>query len=87
MRAKETLGIEPKQLEQLTNRLDALIRMTVLGLPDTVTEDTKVKILSDMGFQSNEIAPMVGSTANAVRIRLHRLRKSMEERNSVPSPD
>lgn len=87
MTDKDTLLIEPKQLKQLTNRLDALIRMTVLGLPDTVTDDTKVKILSDMGFQPNEIAPMVGSTANAVRVRLHRLRKSMKEENSVPSSD
>lgn len=87
MTDKDVFAIEPKQLTQLTDRLDALIRMTVLGLPDTITEDTKVKILSEMGFQPNEIAPMVGSTANAVRIRLHRLRKSMKEQNSVPSSD
>jgi hypothetical protein len=49
--------------------------MTILGLPSTVSEDTKVSVLAEMGFQPNEIASMTGSSANAVRVRLYKLRK------------
>lgn len=75
--------LEQEQLKAITSRLDALIRLTVLGLPETVSEDTMVSVLSQMGFQPNEIATMIGSTANAVRIRLHRIRKKTKGNQKV----
>jgi DNA-directed RNA polymerase specialized sigma24 family protein len=74
-KATNTVSFDEDQLKSITSRIDALIRITVLGLPETVSDDDKVSVLSQMGFEPHEIASMTGLTANAVRIRLHRLRK------------
>lgn len=75
----QAVSLDPKQLKSITDRLDAMIRMVILSLPKDVSDDTKVSVLSQMGFQPNEIAPLRGSTPNAVRIRLYKLRKKAKE--------
>lgn len=67
--------LDSKQLKSITDRLDAIIRMISLSLPDNVSKDTKVDVLSKSGFQPSEIALILGMTPNAVRIKLFNIRK------------
>lgn len=75
----EELSLNPKQLKSITDRLDALIRLTALSLPDTVSEDSKVEALFQSGLTATEIGPMLGMTPLAVRLRLFRMRKKRKE--------
>ena len=80
----ETISIDAKQLKSINSRLDAIIRMVSLSLPDSVSEDRKVEVLSQLGFQPAEIGPMVGMTPNAVSIRLSRMKKKESNASNKP---
>ena len=58
-----------KQLEKLTRLLALLV---VKG----ESQGEKIKVLAGAGFTNTEIAQLLGLTANAVNVALHRLRKN-----------
>ena len=63
------------QLAQISKKLDVLIRLGAINAVKGLKEKRQVEILSDAGFAPRDIAGIVGTTPNAVRIRLHRMRK------------
>ncbi len=68
------------QYQELSNKLDVLTRLTALSLvTDRESPDQSI-LLSRAGFQPKQIAELVGTTANAVRIALSRYRKKKARR-------
>ncbi|MFZ3077369.1 MAG: hypothetical protein WA139_02850 [Candidatus Aenigmatarchaeota archaeon] len=68
--------MEDKQLKEITERLDKLIRLVAVS--DTVGRTTleRIIILSKCGFRPAEIAEIVGTTSNVVNVRLSEMRKN-----------
>lgn len=61
-------------LQEISQKLDVVIAfLAARGLENNTA--ALVKKLADMGFGPKIIAPVVGTTENAIAIRLSRLRK------------
>lgn len=64
--------IEPPQ------QLDKLTRLLALLLVKGESQGEKMKVLAAAGFTNTEIAQLLGLTANAVNVALHRSRKNKQ---------
>lgn len=68
--------MEDKQLKEITERLDKLIRLVALSNTSGRTTTERIVVLSKCGFRPTEIAEIVGTTANVVNVRLSEMRKA-----------
>ena len=57
-----------------TQQLDRLTRLLALLVIKGESQSEKIQLLSGAGFANTEIAQLLGVTANAVNVTLHRLR-------------
>ena len=73
--APTPVAIDNKQLKELTNRLDAVVRLLALNLPADMKQETKVRLLSDSGLQPKDIAKILDTTPNAVSVALSKMRR------------
>jgi DNA-directed RNA polymerase specialized sigma24 family protein len=55
-------------------QLDRLTRLLALLVVKGESQAEKIQLLSGAGFANTEIADLLGFTANAVNVALHRLR-------------
>jgi DNA-directed RNA polymerase specialized sigma24 family protein len=55
-------------------QVEKIIRLLALLAIKGESQAEKIKILSGAGFSNTEIAALLGLTANAVNVALHRLR-------------
>ena len=62
-------------VEQLLGKLDAIIRLLVIDMTQGKDQTEQIRLLSQAGFQPKNIAEMLGTTGNNVRVRLSSLRK------------
>jgi DNA-directed RNA polymerase specialized sigma24 family protein len=64
--------------KQLIKALERISRVLALDYASqaNVEPSEKAKILSQCGFSNVEVAGLLGMTANAVNVALHRARKS-----------
>jgi len=69
-----------KQLEVLTERLDRLIRLVATGLVRDKTQREQIWLLSKAGLPPREIAEIIGTSANTVRVELAAIRKAKKRR-------
>jgi hypothetical protein len=76
--------MDKQQFEQLSNKLDTIIRLLALNVVEGKELKYQVSILSSFGFQPKQIADMLGRTPNHIRVILHGLRK---ERSELQSED
>jgi DNA-directed RNA polymerase specialized sigma24 family protein len=66
---QEPANIEPtEQLERLTN-------LVALLLVKGESQSEKIRTLAAVGYSAPEIAHLLGTTANAVNVALHRIRQ------------
>lgn len=73
--APTPVAIDSRQMKELTGRLDAVVRLLALNLPTDLKQETKVRLLSDSGFQPKDIAKILGTSPNAVSVALSKMRK------------
>lgn len=72
-----------KQFEELTRKLDMLIKLTAYNsLKDVKTKTQKIGILHGLGFGAKEIALIVGTTEGSVETIKKRLRKRAKRRKT-----
>lgn len=65
-----------KQFEQLTQKLDTLIRLVAGSLlKDTKSKTEKVGILDELGIATKEIASLIVTTEESVETMKKRVRK------------
>ena len=63
-------------LQQISSKLDTLIRLTALNLvKDTKIQRNQIALLSEAGFQPKQIAEIIGSNSNVVSVTLNSLKK------------
>ncbi len=72
----QTVSIDSSQLKELTDRMDAIIKILARTLPKDLTQAGKIELLSDAGFPPKEIAAMLGTTANTVSVTLSKKRRA-----------
>ncbi len=65
-----------EQFKHIVAKLDSLIRLAALNLVADKKQEEKIQLLNAAGFQPRDIAQIIGTTPNTVRVRLSNLRKS-----------
>jgi DNA-directed RNA polymerase specialized sigma24 family protein len=58
----------------LLQKVDLLIRLTAVSAVDGKPQREQIALLSRAGFQPRDIAELLGTTANSVRVELSRQR-------------
>jgi DNA-binding CsgD family transcriptional regulator len=69
-----------KEEEILIQKLDTLIKLTTLGLIEKKSQTEQIILLSKVGFAPKEIADLIGTTPNTVRVGLTHIRKTNKKR-------
>jgi len=64
-----------QQFEELSRKLDLLIKLTAVNLVKDKKSEEQIKFLSDQGFRPKEIADTLATTQNVVNIRLSEMCK------------
>jgi len=70
--------MEQEQFEQILNRLDTLIRLTVISAFQDKSKLDVIRILSDLGFANKEIASILGTSSNYVAVVRSNLKKHLK---------
>lgn len=60
---------------QPTEQLERLTNLVALLLVKGESQSEKIRTLAAVGYSGPEIAHLLGTTANAVNVALHRIRK------------
>ena len=71
-----------KETSEIIDRLDKLIRLVAVGILAGKSQNEQIDLLSKSGFQPREIADLLGTTANTVRVALSTLRKKTRKKKS-----
>ena len=61
--------------DDVCSRLDRLIRLLAVAVSEGKTNRQQIELLSRAGFQPSEIALLIGTTPNTVRVEMSNLRK------------
>jgi len=64
---------------KILEKLDLLVKLTTLSIVKDKDFKEQVKLLSSVGFKPKEIADLLGTTPNSVRVTLSRIRKSADK--------
>jgi len=65
-----------KQFNTLINKLDMIVRLlTITIVKDAKSQKQKILMLSSHGFRPSEIADLLGTTANTVRVTLSKAKE------------
>jgi len=71
------------QFKELKDKLDVIIRLLALNLvKDAKTQKDKIIALSSFGFRPSQIAEILGTTSNTVRVALSKARKEKRKGSS-----
>ncbi len=77
------LDVISRKLDTIVKRLDAVIRLGVIGMTQGRSQTEKIWLFSVAGLRPKEIAELVGTTPNTVRVVLFNLRKSRSARQRI----
>jgi len=70
-----------KSLEVIEAKLDLLIRLTALGLVAEKKQVEQIELLSSAGFQPKDVADILGTSSNTVRVRLSNMRSQRRKKS------
>lgn len=74
------------KLDKILHRLDSVIRVGVVGMTQGKSQTDQIWLFSVAGLQPKEIADLLGTTANTVRVILSNLRKSKRSKRRNGGP-
>jgi DNA-binding NarL/FixJ family response regulator len=77
--------VDEKTVLTLVAKLDAIIKLMVLGMTEGKPQVEKIALLSSVGFPPKQIAQVLGTTPNTVRVVLSALRKKASLRRKAPT--
>ncbi|MGH9425520.1 MAG: hypothetical protein ACRD2L_04335 [Terriglobia bacterium] len=69
--------------EMVVRRLDSVVRLLALLLIQGKKRVEAIAVLSAAGFQPKDIATLLGTTGNSVRVALSNLRKNKANRSAT----
>jgi hypothetical protein len=65
-----------EKLDILVDKVERLMKLIAVAVATGKTQGEQVDVLSRAGFQPKEIAGLVGSTPNSIRVALSTMRKA-----------
>lgn len=65
---------EKASLKEIINRLDKVIRLLAISITLDKKQNEQIEFLSNSGFKPKEIADILGTTGNTVRVALSHIR-------------
>ncbi|MCK6428479.1 MAG: hypothetical protein L6Q72_05270 [Burkholderiaceae bacterium] len=71
---KARASVPDVEAEKLASQLNRVTRLLALLVVKGEPQAEKIQMLSGAGFANTEIAELLGLTANAVNVALHRIR-------------
>ena len=69
-------------LQPVTHRLDILIKLIASSLLAGKKQREQIELLSKSGLAPKEIAELIGTTSNTVRVELNAIRKKQKKKNT-----
>lgn len=66
--------------EIIVQKLDKAIHLLALNLVSNMKQADQIKFLHKAGFAPKEIAALIGTTANSVRVRIAEMKKKVANR-------
>jgi DNA-directed RNA polymerase specialized sigma24 family protein len=63
---------------KILEKLNLLVKLTALNIVKDKDFKERVELLSSVGFKPKEMADLLGTTPNSVRVTLSRIRKGKE---------
>ena len=72
-----------QQYDEISQKLDMLVRLAALSFVKDRPQQEKIMMLSGAGFQPKEIAGICGTTGNTVRVALSTARKKHKRGKSM----
>lgn len=72
-----------RKLDTIVQRLNSVIRLGVVGMTQGKSQSEQIWLFSVAGLQPKDIAELVGTTPNTVRVVLFNLRKSRRPRQRI----
>jgi hypothetical protein len=75
------------RLGDVLKKLDALIRLSVMQLGEGKSQSDQIWFFAVAGLAPREIAEILGTSPNAVRVALSKLRKSRRRRRGQKGED
>lgn len=70
---------QPAKLDDLLIQLKLLNRLTASQLKDKLKQNELIKLLSTTGASNQEIADVLDTTADTVKVAIHRMKKAKQE--------
>lgn len=67
-------------LPEIIQRLDTLIKLVATSLLAEKSQREQIELLSKVGLAPKEIAELIGTTPNTVRVALTAIRKAKKKR-------
>ena len=67
-------------MQILCGKVDTLIRLVACGLIGGKTQREKIDLLCGAGLQPKEVAGLIGTTPNTVRVELSAIKKGKKKR-------
>jgi DNA-directed RNA polymerase specialized sigma24 family protein len=67
--------MEEKHYKELSEKLDTIIKLLAMQSLEDKKGREAISILANLGFQPKDIATMIGTTPNTVRVALSEMRK------------
>ncbi len=64
-------------LKEIISRLDKVIRLLAISITLDKKQNEQIGFLNDAGFKPKEIADILGTTGNTVRVALSHIRKKL----------
>jgi len=61
--------------KEIVDRLDKVIRLLAISIALGKKQNEQIELLNDAGFKPKEIADILGTTGNTVRVALSQIRR------------
>lgn len=69
--------------DELTEEIKKLNKLLILLLTKELSQNEKIIFLDKSGFQPKDIAEIINTTPNTVRVTLAKIRKNSNKRNKL----
>jgi hypothetical protein len=71
--------MEEKYFEEISEKLDTIIKLLAVQIVGNKKGREAISLLAEFGFQPKDIAALIGTTPNTVRVALSEMKKRKKE--------
>lgn len=74
--------MDDKQFKEILKKLDIITRLLAVQCVGDKNDREAIEKFSAAGLEPSEIADLIGTTANSVRVQLHGIKKKQGKKNA-----